>query len=55
MLWEMVCRDNSGVPMRSVPFDASTNVSSSAALTARKVRRMMPGTSEKCPRDVFVC
>lgn len=54
MLWEIVCRDSMRVPMRSVPFGASADVSSPAALMARKVRKIMPGTSERCPRDVFV-
>lgn len=47
MLWEIVCRDNLGVPMRSVPFGASADISSPAMLMARKVRNVMPGTSER--------
>lgn len=52
--WEMVCRENPVVPMWSVLFSASADVFFPAALMARKVRKMMPGTSERCPRDVFV-
>lgn len=40
--------------MRSVLFGASADISSPATLMARKVRNMMPGTFERCPRDVFV-
>lgn len=46
MLWEMVHRDSLGVPMRSVLFSASVNIAFPAALTARKVRKTMPGMSE---------
>lgn len=45
MLWEMFCRDNPRVPRMSVLFSASADVFYSAALMARKVRKMMSGTS----------
>lgn len=54
MLWEVVCRANPGVPRRSVLFGASVDVSSPAVLMAGKVRKMMPGTSERYPRDVYM-
>lgn len=54
MLWEMVCKDNPELPMRSVPGGASADVPSSAALTAREGRKVMPGTSGRCSRGVLV-
>jgi len=50
----MVCRNNPGAPIRSVLFGASADVASTAAEMTRKVRKMIPGTSVRCPRDVFV-
>lgn len=54
MLWEMVCRGNPGLPMSCVPWGTSADVPSPAPLTAREGRKVMPGTSGSCPRDVLV-
>lgn len=52
-MWKMVCRDNLGLPMSSVPGGASADVPSPAAMTAKEGRKVMPGTSGRCSRDLL--